>query len=99
MSGGSFSYLYNRDTEELFQYTWIHELERMESELIIMGHIDIAKDFRRLIVYILSARNRVDVLATNLNDIMHDIEWYYSADIDKETLDETIEKYRKMENQ
>ena len=95
MSGGSFNYLFCREWYELFETYNISELEDMETELIKLGYDDVAKDFRRLIEYIKSARNRVDVLAEMLKPIMHDIEWYCSCDIGEDTLAKTIEKYRK----
>lgn len=95
MSGGSFDYLFCKEHHELFLTHNIQELEDMETELIKLGYDDVAKDFRRLIEYIKSARNRVDVLVEMLEPIMHDIEWYCSCDIGKNTLAETIEKYRK----
>lgn len=95
MSGGSFDYLFCKDGYELLETHNIKTLEDMERELISLKYDDVAKDFRRLIEYIYSARNRVDVLADMLKPIMHDIEWYCSADISEDSLAETIEKYRK----
>lgn len=94
MSGGSFNYLFCKECHELFEKRNVSELEDMERELMQLGYDDVAKDFRRLIEYIKSARNRVGVLAEMLNPIMHDIEWYCSGDIGEDTLAKTIEKYR-----
>lgn len=94
MSGGSFNYLFCKEWHELFEKHNVSELENMERELMQLGYDDVARDFRRLIEYIKSAQNRVDVLAEMLNPIMHDIEWYCSGDIGEDTLAKTIEKYR-----
>ncbi len=94
MSGGSYGYLFCKETCELFNYSNIRTLEEMESRFLGLGYDDIAKDFRRLIEYIKSANNRVEVLGNQLNNLMHDIEWYDSADIGKDSLAKSVEEYR-----
>ena len=94
MSGGSYEYLCYKDHFQLFDPYKIRTLEDMEQRFIDLGYIDVAKDFRRLIEYIISANNRVEVLAGNLNKLMHDIEWLDSGDIGKDTLARTVEEYR-----
>lgn len=54
MSGGSYDYLFCKETCELFNYSNIRTLEEMESRFLGLGYDDIAKDFRRLIEYIKS---------------------------------------------
>lgn len=71
------------------------DMEEMEQNLIELGYIDIAKDVRRLIEYCKSAQIRIGVLFEQLEDVFHDVEWYHSADIGKETLIERLEQYRK----
>ena len=95
MSGGSYDYLYCKDCDELFTYSSIRTLEEMESRFLELGYEDVAKDFRRLIEYIKSANNRVEVLSEQLNELMHDIEWYDSGDIGADTLAERVEEYRR----
>lgn len=97
MSGGSYNYLFCKETCELFNYNNIRTLEEMESRFLGLGYDDIAKDFRRLIEYIKSANNRVEVLGNQLNGLMHDIEWYDSGDIGEDTLAERVEKYRQAD--
>ena len=94
MSGGSFDYLFCKDVCELFEYCNIRTLEEMESRFLKLGYGDVAKDFGRLVEYIKSANNRVEVLSDQLNELMHDIEWYDSGDIGKDSLAESVEKYR-----
>ena len=94
MSGGSYDYLYCKEHWELFEYSNVRMLEEMESRFLELGYEDVAKDFRRLIEYIKSANNRVEVLSNRLLDMMRDIEWYDSGDIGKDTLAERVEKYR-----
>lgn len=94
MSGGSYDYLCYKDCDQLFDPYRVKALEVMEQRFIDLGYIDVAKDFRRLIEYIISANNRVEVLAGNLNKLMHDIEWLDSGDIGKDTLARTVEEYR-----
>ena len=97
MSGGSYDYLYCKDCDELFAYSNIRTLEEMESRFLDLGYEDVAKDFRRLIEYIKSAKNRVEVLGGQLNEMMHAIEWYDSADIGADTLAKRVEKYRQAD--
>jgi hypothetical protein len=95
MSGGSHDYLCYTDFPEIMGKT--KEMEEMETELIRLGYLDIAKDVRRLIEYCHTARNRVESLWENLSEVFHDIEWECSGDISRETLIERLEKYRKGE--
>ena len=97
MSGGSYDYLYCKEPHELFAYHGVKTLEKMESRFLELGHEDVAKDFRRLIEYIKSANNRVEVLGGQLNEMMHDIEWYDSGDIGADTLAKRVEKYRQAD--
>ena len=97
MSGGSYDYLYCKEPHELFAYHGVKTLEEMESRFLELGHEDVAKDFRRLIEYIKSANNRVEVLGGQLNEMMHDIEWYDSGDIGAEELAKRVEKYRQAD--
>lgn len=99
MSGGSYGYLYCKECHELFAYSNVRTLEEMESRFLELGYEDVAKDFRRLIEYIKSANNRVEVLGGQLNDMMHDIEWYDSGDIGEDTLAKRVEEYRTKQPQ
>lgn len=95
MSGGSHNYLCYAEVEYLYER--IDDLEIMERDLIRLGYPDIAKDVRRLIEYIHSARNRIEVLFGSLKDVFHAVEWQASADIDMDRLVEQLEKYRNGE--
>lgn len=97
MSGGSYSYLYCKDACELFEYHHTEQLEDMADRFLELGYEDVARDFRRLVEYIKSAQIRVDVLAKQLKDLMHDIEWFDSADIGEESLAKTVEEYRRSD--
>ena len=95
MSGGSHNYLCYAEMPDIMGRT--ADMEEMEQHLIAEGYTDIAKDVRRLIEYCKSAEIRIGTLFEQLEDVFHDIEWYHSADIGKETLIKTLEKYRKGE--
>lgn len=97
MSGGSFDYLCFKEYPELMSSSNLENMEEIEQELIKLGYIDISKDVRRLIEYCLSAKNRINVLFNKLNPIFHDVEWYCSGDISKESLIKALEQYRKGE--
>lgn len=92
MSGGSYDYLYCKETEELFSMATY--FDDMAEALEKLNYLDVARDMRRLSEYIKSANNRVDVLATQLRPIMKAVEWYESCDIGAESLGKAIEKYR-----
>lgn len=92
MSGGSHNYLCYANMPEIVSRT--ADMAEVEQELIELGYTDIAKDVRRLIEYCKSAQIRIGVLFEQLEDVFHDVEWYCSADIEKETLIERLEKYR-----
>lgn len=92
MSGGSLSYLYNKQFPEVCNY--IGEMKKVEKELISQGYTDIARDVRRLIEYCLTAENRISVLFDNLSDVFHAVEWYYSSDYGEKDMLEAFDEYR-----
>ena len=92
MSGGSLSYLYNKQFPEVCNY--IGEMKKVEKELISQGYTDIARDVRRLIEYCLTAENRISVLFDNLYDVFHAVEWYYSSDYSEDSLIKELDRYR-----
>ena len=92
MSGGSLSYLYNKEFPEVCNY--IGEMKKVEKELISQGYTDIARDVRRLIEYCLTAENRISVLFDNLSDVFHAVEWYYSSEYSEDSLIEELDRYR-----
>lgn len=94
MSGGSFNYLYCKEPEQLFDDFAIADLSDMADILLANNYIDVARDVRRLVEYIKSARNRVDVLQAQLKPVLKAVEWYESCDIDDESLAKAIEEYR-----
>ena len=93
MSGGSYDYLYCKDTEELFSKAV--DIEDMAETLEKLNYLDVARDMRRLSEYIRSACNRVEVLSEQLKPIMKAVEYYEDSDISAEGLGEAVEKYRK----
>lgn len=92
MSGGSLNYLYCKDAEDLFQH--YEDLKYAEQVLIDRGYMDIAKDVRRLLEYLYTAQNRIDVLNDQLKDVFYAIEWCASSDIGEEDLIKYLEEYR-----
>ena len=98
MSGGSLNYIYCKDIEDLFSDSAVSDLESAEDILLKKKYIDAARDVRRLIEYIESARNCVDVLHAQLAPVLKAVEWYDSADIGADNLARTIEAYRRRDN-
>lgn len=95
MSGGSFNYLYCKETRDLFNE--VEDLEAMELYLLRRGDKDIAKDVRRLIEYIRTAENRISVLQENLAGVFKAVEWRVSADWGEKQLQRALDKYRNGE--
>ena len=94
MSGGSFNYIYCRDAEKLFDSRSIADLASIEEILLQHNEMDVAKDVRRLIEYIKSARNRVEVLHQQLAPVLKAAEWFEDCDVSEDSMRRAIEKYR-----
>lgn len=95
MSGGSFNYLYCKDTPDLFEA--VEDLEGVELHLLQRGDEDIARDVRRLIEYIKTAENRISVLRENLAEVFKAVEWRASGDWGDERLQQALDTYRNGE--
>ena len=94
MSGGSWSHLYSREFDELIQSENIDLLEDMADYLNQNGYEDVAKDTRRLVEYIKSAKIRVETLFEMLSPVFKAVEWYCSGDWGKDRVGKVIEEYR-----
>lgn len=92
MSGGSLNYLYLKDPDEL--YAHLNDLKEAEKFLLKEGYLDVAKDVRRLIEYVITSRNRIEVLQENLKEVFKSIEWYTSSDSGKDRVERAVEAYR-----
>lgn len=95
MSGGSLNYLFCKETPDLFEA--VDDLKRVELHLLQRGDEDIAKDVRRLIEYIKTAENRIDVLRENLAGVFKAVEWNLSADWGDARLQQALDRYRNGE--
>lgn len=94
MSGGSLSYLYNAEYPELFYQSRIEDMEWVEGYLLDNDSKDIAKDVRRLIEYVKTAANRIDILFDQLKDIFYAVEWRIDGDFGDDDFKKYIKKYR-----
>ena len=94
MSGGSWSYLYSREFDELIQSENIELLADMADYLNQNGYEDVAKDTMRLVEYIKSAKIRVETLLEMLSPVFKAVEWYCSGDWGKDRVGKVIEEYR-----
>lgn len=94
MSGGSWNYLYTKEINDLMQYSNIETLEEMADYLNQNGYEDVAKDTRRLVEYIKSAKIRVGTLFEILGPVFKAVEWYCSGDWGKDRVGRAIEEYR-----
>ena len=94
MSGGSWDYLYAEEIDDLMQYRDIELLGKMADYLNQNGYEDVAKDTRRLVEYIKSAKIRVETLFEMLSPIFKAVELYCSGDWGKDRVGKAIEEYR-----
>lgn len=94
MSGGSWNYLYAEEIGDLMQYRDIELLKKMADYLNQNGYEDVAKDTRRLVEYIKSAKIRVETLFEMLSPVFKAVEWCCSGDWCKDRVDKAIEEYR-----
>ena len=94
MSGGSFNYLYCKDTEEFFALDNMNSLIDMAVILKKEGYEDVSKDVFRFVGHIKSSRTEVDILRKQLKDVMRSVEWFDCGDFGPDTLKEHIEMYR-----
>lgn len=69
------------------KYSNIELLEEMADYLNQNGYEDVAKDTRRLVEYIKSAKIRVETLFEIISPVFKAVEWYYSADWGKDRVD------------
>lgn len=76
------------------QYSNIETLEEMADYLNQNGYEDVAKDTRRLVEYIKSAKIRVGTLFEILGLVFKAVEWYCSGDWGKDRVGRAIEEYR-----
>ena len=95
MSGGSWNYLYSKDTDELMNSSTIELLQDMSYRLVALRYEDVAEDTQRLVEYIRSANIQIETLFKMLSPVFKAVEWYDSGDWGGETLDDEIWKYRK----
>lgn len=93
MSGGSLNYLCFAEPGELFDR--VREMEEVEQFLTEHGAEDIASDVRRLIEYIKTAQNRIDVLFDQLSDIFRAVEWRMSGYYDDNAVQLVVSQYRR----
>jgi len=86
MSGGSFDFLYSKDIDsEDFRVN----LKKMIKFMKLDGFLIIANHLEKIDFNLDKAQEIKD----NLNDVLHDYEWYFSGDSGKEKFEETMTKY------
>ena len=76
------------------KYSNIETLEEMADYLNQNGYEDVAKDTRRLVEYIKSAKIRVETLFEMLSPVFKAVEWYCIGDLCKDRVGKLIEEYR-----
>ncbi len=96
MSGGSNNYLCFAEMPDIITRT--DDMEMMEDTLNELGYTDIAAEVHELRIACLDAIAKISFRFDKLAGVFHDVEWYHSADIGKETLLARLSDYR-MKNQ
>lgn len=96
MSGGSFNYLYCKDSSQLLSGDVDEELQRMADELAKLGYAaDAAKETEALLLTIRQCRNRIEASRSRLESVWHAMEYWQSNDWGESSLKEALEAYRK----
>lgn len=98
MSGGSFNYLCWKDSEQLFDYDGIEDLEQMADELLELGYKDAAMETYDLLRIIKQSKVRVQVIQDRLKPVFKAVEWLHSGDSGMESVKDAIDEYREEGN-
>jgi len=92
MSGGSYDYLYSRDSDELFGYSGV--LEEMADRLAKLGYADAAAQETLWILLEMRAfQNRINTVKDRLRDVWQAVEWWDSCDSNEKCLKEAVKEY------
>lgn len=96
MSGGSYDYLCDKYSEELFDCFTM--LRKMSGRLLELGYDDAAKDTITLLTIMTGMLKTIDVRADRIREVWKAVEWYDSSDWGLEEVVDAIQKYRKYED-
>ena len=96
MSGSSFEYLYNKRSEELLAERAM--ITAMADSMSELSHSSRAardtEQVRSLLIQAIALLNQADaILDRGLADVWHDVEWYQSNDISRDSLSKAIVEY------
>lgn len=81
MSGGSYNYLYCKDSSQLLSGEADEELQNMADRLAGLGYAnDAAKETQSLLLLLRQSRNRIESQIERLKDVWHIVEWVDSGD-------------------
>lgn len=93
MSGGSWSYLYCKEIDDLLQYEGL--IEDMADRLASLGYAnDAAKETQELVLVIRQFRNHAGTIKDRLSDIWRAIEWWDSSDSGEDGVKNALKEYR-----
>lgn len=102
MSGGSYSYLFTKDSEssgdpDRSMSIWDaeEEVERMAARLAGIGYAeDAARETEELLLIMRQARVRVQARLDRLSGVWHAVEWWDSGDSGEDGVRAVLGKYR-----
>lgn len=99
MSGGSFDYLFDASTADLFDGNRRDSLHEMVAELRRLGHDEAAQATESLLSIIEVAHTEVETKAGKLRAIWKAAEWNRSGDWDEGDVAQAVEAYRKKQSE
>lgn len=94
MSGGSYMYLYAKDSGRLLAGEGREDLERMRDRLLEAGAMDAAAQTDAVIATIEQANALVNMRIEALEAVWKAVEWVDSCDWGPERIEEALAKYR-----
>jgi hypothetical protein len=95
MSGGSYNYLYCKDSSDLLAGSSDEELQQMSDRLAELGYAkDAASETQYLLLTIRQCRNRIETSRKRLEQLWKAIEYWDSNDSSEQSFKEELNKYR-----
>ena len=94
MSGGSYNYLYCKDSYDIHERR--NELNEMRDRLTELGYLDAAKETESVTLMLDSFEVRLQARLDRLNQVWKSVEWCDSGDSGEDYVKDEVEKYRNL---
>lgn len=93
MSGGSYNYLFAKDTDDLLHAQ--EDIQSMADRLAGLGYAqDAAQETEALLLTLRQFENRIYVMQERLSNVWRAVEWWDSYDSGEESVKKALEEYR-----